>query len=112
MVPSRLIADGGVVLEPRDVMQAAIDAYEDHDLDRCPGYHAPDVFVKDADGNLLMDGVEAVRTRYAKAIRTAPRTAAARASTSGLGFASDNDDITNLLPFLGRRPHLEHGSGP
>jgi hypothetical protein len=52
-------------LEPRDIVQAAIDAYHDHDLDRCLGDYAPDVVVKDADGNVLMDGAEAVRARYA-----------------------------------------------
>ena len=60
------------VLEPRDVVQAAIDAYHDHDLDQCRGYYAPDVVVKDADGNLLMDGAEAVRTRYAKSMSDNP----------------------------------------
>ena len=43
-------------MEPREVVQAAIDAYQDHHLDRCLGYYAPDVVVKDAEGNVLMDG--------------------------------------------------------
>jgi hypothetical protein len=61
------------VLEPRDVVQAAIDADHDHDLDQCLGYYAPDVVVRDADGNLLMDGAEAVRTRYAKSMSDNPQ---------------------------------------
>ena len=59
-------------MEPREVVQAAIDAYHDHDLDRCLGHYAPDVVVKDATGNVLMDGAEAVRGRYAKAIEENP----------------------------------------
>ena len=59
-------------MEPRDVVQAAIDAYHDHDLDRCLGYYAPDVVVKDAEGNILMDGAEAVRSRYAKSMTDNP----------------------------------------
>ncbi len=59
-------------MEPRDVVQAAIDAYHDHDLDRCLGYYVPDVVVKDADGNVLTDGAEAVRTQYAKSIADHP----------------------------------------
>jgi hypothetical protein len=59
-------------LEPREIVQAAIDAYHDHDLDRCLGYYAPDVVVKDAEGNVLMDGAEAVRSRYAKSIGENP----------------------------------------
>jgi uncharacterized protein (TIGR02246 family) len=41
-------------VEARDVVQAAIDAYHAHDLDRCLSYYAPDVVVKDADGRILM----------------------------------------------------------
>lgn len=59
-------------MKPREIVQAAIDAYHDHDLDRCLGYYAPDVVVKDADGNVLMDGAEAVRTRYAKSMADNP----------------------------------------
>jgi hypothetical protein len=53
---------------PRDIVQDAIDAYHDHDLDRCLSYYAPDVVVKDADGNIVMDGIEAVRARYARSM--------------------------------------------
>jgi len=55
-------------LELRDIVQAAIDAYHDHDLDRCLSYYAPDVVVKDANGTILMDGTEAVRARYARSM--------------------------------------------
>lgn len=59
-------------LEPSDVVQAAIDAYHDHDLDRCMSYYAPDVVVKDADGNVTLDGRDAVRARYAKSMAENP----------------------------------------
>jgi hypothetical protein len=59
-------------LEPREVVQAAIDAYHDNDLDGCLGYYAPDVVVKDADGNVLTDGAEAVRSQYAKSMADNP----------------------------------------
>ena len=59
-------------MEPRDVVQAAIDAYHDHDLDRCLGFYAPDVVVKRADGTILMEGSEAVRARYAKSMSDHP----------------------------------------
>ena len=59
-------------MEPQEVVQAAIDAYHDHDLDRCLAYYAPDVVVRDAEGNVLMDGAEAVKKRYARAIDENP----------------------------------------
>lgn len=57
-------------MEPPDVVQAAIDAYHDHDLDRCVAFYAPDVVVKRADGTIAMHGAEVVRARYAKSMRT------------------------------------------
>jgi hypothetical protein len=60
------------VLEPRDVVQAAIDAYHDHDVDRCLSYYAPDVVVRDADGNVVMEGSEVVRARYARSMTENP----------------------------------------
>ena len=59
-------------MEARDVVQAAIDAYHAHDLDRCLSYYAPGVVVKDADGRILMDGAEAVRARYARSMTENP----------------------------------------
>ena len=50
-------------VEPRDVVQSAIDAYHAHDLDRCLSSYAADVVVKRADSTILMDGAEAVRAR-------------------------------------------------
>src|SRR5713226_518290 len=59
-------------MEPRDVVQAAIDAYHAHDLDRCMSFHAPDVVVKRADGTIMMGGAETVRARYAKSLSDHP----------------------------------------
>jgi hypothetical protein len=59
-------------MEPRDIVQAAIDAYHDHDLDRCLSFYAADVVVKQADGTILMDGAEAMRARYAKSMANHP----------------------------------------
>ena len=59
-------------MESRNAVQAAIDAYHDHDLDRSLGYYAPDVVVKDADGTILLDAAAAVRSRYAKSMAENP----------------------------------------
>jgi hypothetical protein len=58
--------------EPRDIVQAAIDAYHDHDLDRCLSFCAPDVVVTDADGAVIMSGSEEVRARYAASMAKHP----------------------------------------
>jgi hypothetical protein len=59
-------------VEPSQVVRAAIDAFHDRDLDRCLGYYAEDVVVKDAAGTVLMDGAAAVRSRYAQAMAENP----------------------------------------
>jgi hypothetical protein len=70
----RPLAESTVVplpLEPRDIVQAAIDAYHDHDLDACMAFYAPDVVVKRADGRIV-EGAAAVRAGYAKAMADHP----------------------------------------
>jgi hypothetical protein len=59
-------------MERRDIVQAAIDAYHAHDLDRCMSFYAPDVVVKRAAGTIMMDGAETVRARYAKSMSDHP----------------------------------------
>jgi hypothetical protein len=59
-------------LEPRDVVQAAIDAYHAHDLDACLAFYAGDVTVRDAAGAILRRGADEVRASYADQIRRHP----------------------------------------
>ncbi|MEO6058407.1 MAG: nuclear transport factor 2 family protein [Candidatus Limnocylindria bacterium] len=86
-------------MEPRDMVQAAIDAYHDHDLDRCMDFYAPDVVVKDADGEVLMDGAEAVRARYAKAMATHPNLHYEIPNRIALGaYVIDEERVTGYSP--------------
>jgi hypothetical protein len=59
-------------LEPRRIVQAVIDAYHDHDLDRCLSYYALDVVLRDSDGSVVMDGRDMVRARYARSMTENP----------------------------------------
>lgn len=93
-------------MEPRDVVQAAIDAYHDHDLDRCLSYYDPDVVVKDADGNVLMDGSEAVRARYAKSMTENPNIHYDIPNRISLGaFVVDEERVTGFTK-PGSRPEV------
>ena len=84
-------------MQPRDVVQAAIDAYHDHDLDRCLGYYAPDVTVKNADGEILMDGAEAVRARYARSMIENPNLHYDIPNRIALGdFVIDEERVTGF----------------
>ena len=93
-------------MEPRDVVQAAIDAYHEHDLDRCLSYYAPEVVVKDADGSVLMDGSEAVRARYAKSMIENPDIHYDIPNRISLGaFVIDEERVTGFTK-PGSRPEV------
>ena len=86
-------------MEPRDVVQAAIDAYHDHDLDRCLGFYTPDVVVKRVDGTILMDGAEAVRARYAKSMADHPNLHYDIPNRIALGnYVIDEERVTGYSP--------------
>jgi len=93
-------------LEPRDVVQAAIDAYHDHDLDRCLSHYALDVVVKDADGTVVMDGSEAVRARYARSMAENPDLHYDIPNRISLGtFVVDEECVTGFTK-PGSRPEV------
>jgi len=86
-------------VEPRDIVQAAIDAYHDHDLDRCLGFYASDVVVKEADGTILMDGAEAVRARYAKSMSDHPNLHYDIPNRIAIGpYVIDEERVTGYAP--------------
>jgi len=59
--------------EATDVVDRQIAAYRDRDLERFLGFYAADIKVRDFDGNVLMDGLEAMRGRYGLLFRDSPR---------------------------------------
>ena len=86
-------------VEPRDVVQSAIDAYHAHDLDRCLSFYAADVVVKRADGTILMDGAEAVRARYAKSMSDHPNLHYDIPNRIALGnYVIDEERVTGYSP--------------
>lgn len=85
--------------EPRDVVQAQIDAYHDHDLDRCMSFYAPNVVVKDADGKILMDGSDAVKERYETSTATHPNLHYSITNRIALGsYVIDEERVTGYSP--------------
>ena len=85
--------------EPRDIVQAAIDAYHDHDLDRCLSFYAQDVVVKDSEGTVLMRGAAEVRERYAKAMQAHPNVHYEIPNRIALGsYVIDEERVTGFSP--------------
>lgn len=59
--------------EATDVVDRQVAAYRDRDLERFLACYAADVMVKDFDGNVLMDGLEAMRGQYGPLFRDSPQ---------------------------------------
>ena len=59
--------------EPTDVLDRQVAAYRDRDLERFLACYAADVKIKDFDGNVLMDGLEAMRGQYGALFRDSPQ---------------------------------------
>ena len=54
------------------MVDGQIAAFRDRDLERFLGVYATGVKVKDFDGNVLMDGLEAMRGQYGPLFRDSP----------------------------------------
>jgi hypothetical protein len=86
-------------MEPRDVVQAQIDAYNAHDLDRCLSFYAPDVVVKRADGSIVSDGAEELRARYVKQMSDHPNLRYDIPNRIALGtYVIDEERVTGYSP--------------
>jgi uncharacterized protein (TIGR02246 family) len=59
--------------EATDVVDRQIAAYRDRDLERFLGCYAADTKIRDFDGNVLMEGLEAIRGRYGPLFRDSPQ---------------------------------------
>jgi hypothetical protein len=59
--------------EATDVVDLQVAAYRDRDLERFLACYAADVKIKDFDGNVLMDGLEAMRGQYGALFRDSPQ---------------------------------------
>ena len=51
-------------MDAAEVVQAQLEAYNAHDLEAFMACYAPDAVIRHGDGRVLMDGQDAIRTRY------------------------------------------------
>jgi hypothetical protein len=56
-----------------DVVDRQIAAFRDRDLERFLGCYTADTKIRDFDGNLLMEGLEAIRGQYGPLFRDSPQ---------------------------------------
>jgi uncharacterized protein (TIGR02246 family) len=60
------------VSEVEKLIEAQVAAYRERDLERFLGFYAVDVSIRDFEGNVLMDGVDAMRAQYDQLFRDSP----------------------------------------
>jgi hypothetical protein len=84
--------------EATDVVDRQISAFRDRDLERFLGLYAADVKVRDFDGNVLMDGLEAMRGQYGPLFRDSPQLSVEipRRIVAG-DYVIDEEDITGFV---------------
>ena len=84
--------------EAPDVVDRQVAAYRDRDLERFLACYAADVTIKDFDGNVLMDGLEAMRGQYGPLFRDSPQLRAdiPRRIVAG-DFVIDEEDISGMV---------------
>jgi hypothetical protein len=81
-----------------DVVDRQIAAFRDRDLERFLGFYAAGVKVRDFDGNVLMDGLEAIRGQYGPLFRDSPelKVEIPRRIVAG-EYVVDEEDISGFI---------------
>jgi hypothetical protein len=81
-----------------DVVDRQIAAFRGRDLERFLGCYAADVKVRDFDGNVLMDGPEAMRGQYGPLFRDSPQLSVEipRRIVAG-DYVVDEEDISGFI---------------
>jgi len=84
--------------EATDVVDRQVAAYRDRDLERFLGCYAAGVRVRDFDGNVLMDGLEAMRAQYGPMLRDSSQLRAEipRRIVAG-DYVIDEEDISGMV---------------
>ena len=84
--------------EATDVVDLQVAAYRDRDLERFLACYAGGVRVRDFDGNVLMDGLEAMRGQYGPMFRDSPQLRADIPHRIVAGdYVIDEEDISGMV---------------
>jgi hypothetical protein len=84
--------------EATDVVDRQIAAFRGRDLERFLGFYAADITIRDFDGNVLMDGLAAMRGQYGPLFRDSPQLSVEipRRMVAG-DYVIDEEDISGFI---------------
>jgi hypothetical protein len=84
--------------EATEVVDRQIAAFRDRDLERFVGCYAAGVKIRDFDGNVLMDGLEAIRGQYGPLFRDSPQLAVEIPSRMVAGdYVIDEENLSGFI---------------
>lgn len=85
------------VTDPEAIVQAQLDAFNEHDLDALVPLFADDVVIYDlVDGSVVVRGIDAFRERYRAVFRDRPKVRAELVGRLELGpFVIDRERLTD-----------------
>jgi hypothetical protein len=84
--------------EATDVVDGQLAAYRARDLDGFLRFYAAGVKVRDFDGNVMMDGVEAMRGMYGALFRDSPQLSVDIPSRVAVGdYVIDEEHISGFI---------------
>jgi hypothetical protein len=93
--------------EGTDLIDAQLAAYRDRDLGRYVTFFSDDVVIRDAEGHVLVEGIEALRAFYENMFRDSDSLEVRIPSRIEVGsFVIDEEHITGLVSE-GLPPSLE-----
>jgi hypothetical protein len=89
---------GADMSEATDVVDRQVAAFRDRDLERFIGCYAADVKIRDFDGNVLMDGPEAMRGQYGPLFRDSPQLSVQIPSRMVAGdYVVDEENLSGFI---------------
>jgi hypothetical protein len=81
-----------------DLVDQQLAAFRDRDLERFLGCYAPGVRVRDLDGNVLMDGLDAMRGQYGPLFRdSAQLSVQVPRRIESADYVIDEEDISGFI---------------
>ena len=80
--------------EPADVVDAQVKAFQGRDLESFLACYSVNAVIKDADGNVMMGGMESLRRMYGQLFRDSPALAVAIPNRMTVGeYVVDEEQI-------------------
>jgi uncharacterized protein (TIGR02246 family) len=88
----------GAMSEHIDLIDAQVKAFQSRDLERFVGFYASDAVIKDGQGNVMMNGSEAIRGMYGQLFQNSPNLTVSIPSRMVVGdYVIDEEQLDGFI---------------